>query len=96
MPHMTSVSPSQVDSLVEALRESDQGFGPGQQRADLFSAWRPTLLDLRSKLTTEEQGSGQGNTWAHMEGSSALSPINQSGRLWEGAEYAHEWVSPAR
>lgn len=51
---------------VEALRKNDQGFGPGQQRGPLSSAGRPTLLDLRPKLTkhqspTGEQEAGQGN-----------------------------------
>lgn len=89
---MISVSTSQVDPLVEALRNSDQGFRPGQQRGPLASAGRPTLLDLRPRLSnhqspTEELRRGkttEASTWAHTEGSSALGPTPRSGRLWEG------------
>lgn len=38
-------------SMVGALRNTDQAFGPGQERGPLTPAGRPTLLDLRPRLT---------------------------------------------
>lgn len=82
MAHMISESPSQVDPLVDALKKSDQGFGPGQQRGPLASAGRPTLLALRLRLTncqspTEEREVGQDN-------GGCPGPYPSERRLWEG------------
>lgn len=88
---------------VEALRKSDQGFGPGQQRGPL-SAGRPTLLDLRSKLTkhqspTGEQEAGQGkssSTLGSARKGSLPGAYPSDRQAMGGAGYACEWVSPAR
>jgi hypothetical protein len=79
---------------VEALRKSDQGFGPGQQRAPLSSAGRPTLLVLRPKMTKHQPPqrckrwgkATEACTWAHTEGFSAQGPTSRIDRLWEGQD----------